>query len=153
MTTFYCLRFETPPTWRAKSPYLYPPGRGWPLHDTDCIEDTTLNSYVLAFIFVAAGPFLPSRCLASVLWGGGARAHRQQADLISLLIIFRNKGSRLEMSVLQFTTSFYHCSLERATLTETQCSNADRTSQKWKPFRTFCYLFTNRNISQITSKS
>jgi hypothetical protein len=30
MTTFYCLRFETPPTWRAKSPYLYPPGIGWP---------------------------------------------------------------------------------------------------------------------------
>jgi hypothetical protein len=29
MTTFYCLRFETPPTWRARSPYLYPPGTGW----------------------------------------------------------------------------------------------------------------------------
>jgi hypothetical protein len=27
---FYCLRFETPPTWRARSPYLYPPGIGWP---------------------------------------------------------------------------------------------------------------------------
>jgi hypothetical protein len=25
---FYCLKFETPPTWR--SPYLYPPGTGWP---------------------------------------------------------------------------------------------------------------------------
>jgi hypothetical protein len=30
MTTFYCLRFETPPTWRSRSPYLYPPGTGWP---------------------------------------------------------------------------------------------------------------------------
>jgi hypothetical protein len=30
MTTFYCLRFETSPTWRARSPYLYPPGTGWP---------------------------------------------------------------------------------------------------------------------------
>jgi hypothetical protein len=30
MTTFYCLRFETPPTWRARFPYLYPPGTGWP---------------------------------------------------------------------------------------------------------------------------
>jgi hypothetical protein len=30
MTIFYCLRFETPSTWRAKSPYLYPPGTGWP---------------------------------------------------------------------------------------------------------------------------
>jgi hypothetical protein len=30
MTTFYRLRFETPPTWRARSLYLYPPGTGWP---------------------------------------------------------------------------------------------------------------------------
>jgi hypothetical protein len=28
MTTFNCLRFETPPTRRARSPYLYPPGTG-----------------------------------------------------------------------------------------------------------------------------
>jgi hypothetical protein len=25
MTIFYCLRFETPPTWRARSPYLHVP--------------------------------------------------------------------------------------------------------------------------------
>jgi hypothetical protein len=30
MTTFYCLRFETPPIWSVRSPYLYPPGTGWP---------------------------------------------------------------------------------------------------------------------------
>jgi hypothetical protein len=30
MSIFYCLRFETPPTWRAKSPYLYHPETGWP---------------------------------------------------------------------------------------------------------------------------
>jgi hypothetical protein len=30
LITFYCLRFETLPTWRARSPYLYPPGTGWP---------------------------------------------------------------------------------------------------------------------------
>jgi hypothetical protein len=30
MTTFYCLRFKTPPTWRGRSPYSYPPGTGWP---------------------------------------------------------------------------------------------------------------------------
>jgi hypothetical protein len=28
--TFYFLRFETPPTWRTRSLYLYPPGTGWP---------------------------------------------------------------------------------------------------------------------------
>jgi hypothetical protein len=30
MTTLDCLRFETNPTWRARSPYLYPPVTGWP---------------------------------------------------------------------------------------------------------------------------
>jgi hypothetical protein len=30
MTTFYCPRFETTPIWRARSPYLHPPGTGWP---------------------------------------------------------------------------------------------------------------------------
>jgi hypothetical protein len=30
IATFYCLRFETPHTWRTKSLYLYPQGTGWP---------------------------------------------------------------------------------------------------------------------------
>jgi hypothetical protein len=30
VTIFFCLRFETPPTWRASFPYLYPPGAVWP---------------------------------------------------------------------------------------------------------------------------
>jgi hypothetical protein len=29
MTIFYSLSFETPLTWRARYPYLSPPGRGW----------------------------------------------------------------------------------------------------------------------------
>jgi hypothetical protein len=28
--TFYCHRFKTHPIWRVRSPYLYPPGTGWP---------------------------------------------------------------------------------------------------------------------------
>jgi hypothetical protein len=30
MTIFRCLRFDTPPTLRARSLYLYPPGTGFP---------------------------------------------------------------------------------------------------------------------------
>jgi hypothetical protein len=30
MTIFCCLIFDTPPNWRARSQYLYPPGRGQP---------------------------------------------------------------------------------------------------------------------------
>jgi hypothetical protein len=29
MTIFYYLGFETPPTWRPRSQYLYPSGTGW----------------------------------------------------------------------------------------------------------------------------
>jgi hypothetical protein len=29
MITFYSLIFQTPPTWRARSLYLYPPAIGW----------------------------------------------------------------------------------------------------------------------------
>jgi hypothetical protein len=29
MIIFFCLRFETPPTWRVRPPYLYRPGTGW----------------------------------------------------------------------------------------------------------------------------
>jgi hypothetical protein len=29
MTIFYCLRFKIRPTFRARPPYLYPPGTGW----------------------------------------------------------------------------------------------------------------------------
>jgi hypothetical protein len=30
ITIFYCIRIQTFPTSRARSPYLYPPGTGWP---------------------------------------------------------------------------------------------------------------------------
>jgi hypothetical protein len=35
MTIFYCLRFKTPPTWRARSPYLYSQGHGGPVIPPD----------------------------------------------------------------------------------------------------------------------
>jgi hypothetical protein len=30
MIILYCLRFKSPPTWRTRSPYLYPSEIGWP---------------------------------------------------------------------------------------------------------------------------
>jgi hypothetical protein len=32
MTIFYCLRFETPQTWKVKSFYIRFPGTGWPIY-------------------------------------------------------------------------------------------------------------------------
>jgi hypothetical protein len=44
---YLTLSFETPPTWRAKFPYLYPPGTGWP----SCFVPT-----------MCFGPYGPSSC-------------------------------------------------------------------------------------------
>jgi hypothetical protein len=51
MTTFYCLRFETPPNWRTRSLYLYSPGTGW----SSIIADTGL-------------PFHRLLCLTGLRW-------------------------------------------------------------------------------------
>jgi hypothetical protein len=53
MTIFCCLRFETPPTWRARSPYLYPPGTRWPRyipkHVPFSLPSTTRRATVKVF--------------------------------------------------------------------------------------------------------
>jgi hypothetical protein len=33
MIIFHSLRFETPPTWTTRSPYVYAPGTGWPSYN------------------------------------------------------------------------------------------------------------------------
>jgi hypothetical protein len=58
MTTFYCLRFETPSTWRARSLYLYPPGTGWHSFyrlSTDNIENTS-SGVLLEAMFIVQLP-------------------------------------------------------------------------------------------------
>jgi hypothetical protein len=37
MATFYCLRFESPLSWRARSPYVYPPETGWPSYTPQAV--------------------------------------------------------------------------------------------------------------------
>jgi hypothetical protein len=76
MTIFYCLKFETSPTWRASFLYLFLPGRGrLPHHwvwspslslDMDPIENTASNSYsIFVCIFVVTEVCLPSHSLAT----------------------------------------------------------------------------------------
>jgi hypothetical protein len=45
MTIFYCLRSETPPTCRARSPYLYPPGTGWSSYTPRALGSLFVASY------------------------------------------------------------------------------------------------------------
>jgi hypothetical protein len=45
MTTFYCLRFETLPPWKTRSPYLYPPGTGRPGYTPrHCVPFSSLST-------------------------------------------------------------------------------------------------------------
>jgi hypothetical protein len=90
MTTFYCLRFETPPAWRTRSPYLYPPGTGWP-------------SYTPRHWIPFPSPFTTRRTTVEVfepgstregiLWSRLASLHNPSADRVShtvpLLLCFQ----------------------------------------------------------------
>jgi hypothetical protein len=66
--TFYCLRFETPSTWRARFPYLYPPGTGWPSytprHWVLFSSSPITQQRGCHVVFVSAGTRLPCCCLA-----------------------------------------------------------------------------------------
>jgi hypothetical protein len=61
----------------------------FPWYDTGHIENDASNNSS-----IAAVTFLPSRCVATI--GGDTHTHRQQRDLISLLLFFRNKKSGLK---------------------------------------------------------
>jgi hypothetical protein len=45
MTIFHCLRFETPPAWRARSPYLHSPGTGCPVIHPEALGSLFVASY------------------------------------------------------------------------------------------------------------
>jgi hypothetical protein len=66
MTIFYCLKFEAPPTWRARSPYLCSPGTEWP-------------SYIPRHWV----PFSSSPTTRKAGQGGGIR-HGKSSDLLRL---------------------------------------------------------------------
>jgi hypothetical protein len=80
IATFYCFGFEIPPTWRARSPYLYHPGTGWPIY---------APRHSIDFIFVAS--------YNSQGYGGGIRPHLRTGYLLSLCqsrIYFTSGGLR-----------------------------------------------------------
>jgi hypothetical protein len=64
-------------------------------YEKDRIQNTASNgSSIAACLFVAAGTCLPTRCLAPI-----RGAHRQQGELINILLFFKNKKSTLKKKV------------------------------------------------------
>jgi hypothetical protein len=56
-------------------------------------NDTSVNPSVVAFAFIAAGNYLPSRCLAKI---GGIHTQTHGKATSSLHLFFRNRASRLK---------------------------------------------------------
>jgi hypothetical protein len=61
-------------------------------YDIYCIKKATSNSYSTVVMFIDVGMCLPSCCLVKLRGG-----HRQEGDLINLLLLFHNKESELKM--------------------------------------------------------
>jgi hypothetical protein len=74
MTTFYCLRFETPPTWKAMFPCLYPQGIGWPGYTPQAQGSLFVASY------------------DSKGYGGGIRFHTEVTLNCQIQIYFTTSG-------------------------------------------------------------
>jgi hypothetical protein len=57
-TIFYCLRFEALPIWRARFPYLYPQGTGWPRYPQalGCLSSPTIRSATVDVVAPQHGP-------------------------------------------------------------------------------------------------
>jgi hypothetical protein len=64
-------------------------------YDTDLIENTASNCYIVGCVFFAAGTCLPSRCLAL---SGGIKDTQATRRFHMPHFIFENKGSRLRMN-------------------------------------------------------
>jgi hypothetical protein len=63
VTIFYCLRFETLPTWKARSPYLYPPGTRWPSYTP---RHWVRSSHRQRYITTDSESASPSWCQAAI---------------------------------------------------------------------------------------
>jgi hypothetical protein len=99
MTTFfYCLSFETPPTWRTRSLYLYPPGTGWPGYT----PDTGLAPWILrelyydrrsvgqSFLVYGLRPDFYCQTIAG-FWYGAPSLTRGRVCLLQCLYIVKDR--------------------------------------------------------------
>jgi hypothetical protein len=60
---FYCIRFETRPTWKSRSPYFYPPGTRWPSYIP---RHWVRSSHTQSYITTDSQSASPSWCQAAI---------------------------------------------------------------------------------------
>jgi hypothetical protein len=88
MAIFFCLKLETFSTWRARSPYLYPPGTGWPgytaRHWVPFSSPPTTRKATVAVLDPAFTQDSNSSCLTSSLYSLGAAPTENTASSLLL---------------------------------------------------------------------
>jgi hypothetical protein len=104
MTTFYCLSFESTPTWRARSPYLYPPGTGWlsytprhwvlfsspPATRRATVEVFDLASTPLRIVQISLFVYFTSR---TIVHSWRSESPRKQMHVVSPSLLERNHAA------------------------------------------------------------
>jgi hypothetical protein len=133
MTTFYYFRFDTPKTWRARSPYLYPPGTGWPSYTPrHCIPFLSPPTTCRAMMEV----FDPASTL-DLTW------FLSKESLIKHIGILGNDCS----SLFTWKCVPYWVGLQESTSMETCLSTR---SLAMGPHVTICFLhFSKENVTQM----
>jgi hypothetical protein len=135
MTIFYCLMFDTPPTWRARSPYLYPPGTGWP---------SFIPRHWVPFSSPPTTPTVEISEPAST-WEG--QLHQHKAGYINKA--WDKSNARVKTNIKELRTHDpYHlcqCTLSRLLLSELEyCQNR---SHNWRDEFSVWYKFKKKKFT------
>jgi hypothetical protein len=94
---YFTVSFEIPPTWRARSPYLYSPGTGWPIYTT---------GYWVSF----SSPLTTRRAMVEVFYPASTRTTRsryvalartaKKKNIFHYCVFFRCRGSSLSTEMV-----------------------------------------------------
>jgi hypothetical protein len=110
--TYFTVSNSRPPTWRARSPYLYPPGTGWPIYTPRVwvpflLPPTKVEVFEPASTQVSVGRLLLA--FASTVVPGFSLLEIHDQDFYSLLdmYMFRNGASSSTKDGLVFLCNHY----------------------------------------------
>jgi hypothetical protein len=92
---YFTVSSETPPTWRARSPYLYPPGTGWPSYTPGQwvpLTNHTFHTSAMNKCSVGTGRLSPSHRVRSFFFGSSpsVKFHRTEIRMSLSLAELRN---------------------------------------------------------------
>jgi hypothetical protein len=110
MAIFYCLSFETLPTWRTRYPSLYPPGKGWPSytprHWVPFLSPPTTRRATVAVFEPASTRGSTTTKLLVLVIGSQHRSHRKH--LFRYCVFSRCQGNKSVHRAVPQQRLFYY---------------------------------------------